>query len=430
MNDEDSPIFKLDKGTIREVVANLTKTDAVCTRMTSYYHVYWGDASPQAQELITPALGNKASFLFVGEPGFAKTPLCCILAMAVGRFYGDQEDCKVEPGFRTAADLDFFRCEPGHRAVPCIFDDGDLFDQHPKTLKAFFDTSQEEAMTRERWGASKFVLNQLRLAGENSYTEAQIPSDEEWAEANEGTQVIVNSRTTLKLWEMTKATFPTGISKANAFALFKRINIYLNTENHIYRRLAGSKSGVERFPIESHYITEDAGKVLFNAIRHQIYRPESIVSKLLHDEKQFFEQRLNRSGAAPMSSDSLNSELLDSQQPLEASGTKRSSSSSASGGSTSKRLRSSPDEIPKLVAKKPLTIVPAASLGELPGEMRGQAKQGRSDVIVCHSEDLPEIPAGMAEADILGSVQEEEEYATSWCRERDAAANEEKLATD
>ena len=62
------------------MVANIGKRDAVVTKMTSY-PLFWGDASPQARELLEDALKNKQSFLFVGEPGFAKTPLCCIIAM-------------------------------------------------------------------------------------------------------------------------------------------------------------------------------------------------------------------------------------------------------------------------------------------------------------------------------------------------------------
>lgn len=66
-------------------------------------------------------------------------------------------------------DLDFFHTQIGQVEVPCIFDDGDLFDQRPKVLKAFLDPAQAEAMTRERWGANTFVQWQARFAAENEH---------------------------------------------------------------------------------------------------------------------------------------------------------------------------------------------------------------------------------------------------------------------
>ena len=59
--------------------------------------------------------------------------------------------------------------------APCIFDDGDMFDQRPKVLKAFFGPTQFEAMTRERWGAAKFVKGQPRFVGDNKYDQESEP---------------------------------------------------------------------------------------------------------------------------------------------------------------------------------------------------------------------------------------------------------------
>eukprot|EP00973_Karenia_brevis_P005492 747805-Karenia_brevis.AAC.1 len=38
-----------------------------------------------------------------------------------------------------------------------------------RKLKAFLDVGEEETLTRERWGASKFVKNQLRIITDNTY---------------------------------------------------------------------------------------------------------------------------------------------------------------------------------------------------------------------------------------------------------------------
>ena len=81
-------------------------------------------------------------------------------AMALSRYHIRQDGALREPSFRSAPDLDFFRGEEGSKYRPDVFDDGDLDTASPKTLKAFLDVMMEESMTRERWGAAKFVRGQ------------------------------------------------------------------------------------------------------------------------------------------------------------------------------------------------------------------------------------------------------------------------------
>ena len=75
----------------------------------------------------------------VGEPGEGKTPYLETLAFAMGDYYADKQGDRGLASFREGPDLDFFRAEEGTKHCPCVFDDGDLFEQRPKTLKAFLD---------------------------------------------------------------------------------------------------------------------------------------------------------------------------------------------------------------------------------------------------------------------------------------------------
>ena len=127
----------------------------------------------------------------MGEAGFGKTPFMMAMAMASARHNADAQNratgrADAVAAVRTAPDMDFFRGEVGQRWVPCIFDDGDLAEQRPKVLKAFFDPTQAEAMTYVRWGAAKFVHGQARFGGENEYDASAAPTATQWALASTG----------------------------------------------------------------------------------------------------------------------------------------------------------------------------------------------------------------------------------------------------
>ena len=107
--------------------------------------------------------------LFLGVQGNGESPALAALAMALSRCCIRRDGMPAAPGFRQASDLDFCRGEAGQLHIPCIHDDGDLDAQKPKALKAFYDVSLVGAMTRERWGAAKFVKNQHRSGTENKH---------------------------------------------------------------------------------------------------------------------------------------------------------------------------------------------------------------------------------------------------------------------
>ena len=92
-----------------------------------------------------------------------------ILAFMLARFWGFLLGHLAEAGVRMTSDTHFFRGEEGKKWVPCIFDDGDLWNQRVRVLKAFFDPTQFEAMVYTRWGACKFVRGQARFAADNTY---------------------------------------------------------------------------------------------------------------------------------------------------------------------------------------------------------------------------------------------------------------------
>ena len=122
--------------------------------------------------------------------------------------------------------MDFFRGEKGSIACPDLFDDGDLNGQPVKKLKAFLDVGEVEAMTRERWGAAKFVKSQLRIAVDNSFDDGAEPDGENTTISHEN------------LFKMILPAVMPGQSMAHYMAILKRANIILNTKNCLYYRPA------------------------------------------------------------------------------------------------------------------------------------------------------------------------------------------------
>ena len=100
---------------------------------------------------------------FIGRAGCGKTPVLETVACMMSRYWKRKLGLQGEACYRLASDLDFFRGEVGTKDRPDGLDDADPRTITPAKWKAFGDVGLTEAMTRERWGASKWVRNQLRL---------------------------------------------------------------------------------------------------------------------------------------------------------------------------------------------------------------------------------------------------------------------------
>ena len=191
------------------------------------------------------------SCVFFGEPGVGKSPACYILAMLCARYQIHAGGLRgVEPSFRSTPDLDFLRGEEGRRDRPDVFDDGDFNAMAPKALKAFLDVMMEEAMTRERWGAAKFVRGQARFAADNKYDADMIPEGEStpWPTTEVDLRAFLN---------IIRPAFPKDMCQPDIMAVVKRASVILNTKEYVYVKLA-AQPGIKRYPIDGPYITDEA----------------------------------------------------------------------------------------------------------------------------------------------------------------------------
>ena len=177
--DPESPLYNMKREFVNSLLKCIADRDHFAVK-EDYYPLLKSDIrkayQPMANRILKTLAGN--TLLTIGEAGFGKTPFMYILAMATARHNADvaneRRPGRATAAVRVSAEMDFFRGEVGEPWVPCIFDDGDLADQRPRVLKAFFDPTQAEAMTYVRWGAAKFVRGQARRLAKSKRRACQV----------------------------------------------------------------------------------------------------------------------------------------------------------------------------------------------------------------------------------------------------------------
>ncbi|CAK0789520.1 unnamed protein product, partial [Prorocentrum cordatum] len=382
LNDPQSPIHSWKEGKIKEVLSHI-KDQGIQAKKITYHPIFIFDTGGEGVERakrIVPTFKSH-SCLMVGEPGEGKTPYLETLAFAMGDYYADKLGGRGLASFREGPDLDFFRAEEGTKHCPCVFDGGDLFEQRPKTLKAFLDVGQFQAMTRERWGAAKFVRGQARFAAENMYDETAAPTMDAWRGLCILSPAEAKQKRNQYFFDMLKRTFPKDMSKANVMALLKRSSAVVNTPNDAFERSAGLDSDVTRAPKVGHYITKAAGNILYDYIHNGAMRDAEEYNSLRDKQLRFMKALLDK-GSVP-----LPLSVKEEQPP-----------DGAEGGSSSSAAR---EPLPPL----PKRICWARSFGSIPEveiDLSSSPEEARGAAAAPSSQDLAAALADADNGDPLG----------------------------
>ena len=191
---------------------------------------------------------TKHSLGVVGVAGSGKTPLLESAACCFSRFWKRKLKIGGTACFRSAADLDFFRGEEGTIDRPDQLDDVDPKTITPSKWKAFTDAGLAKAMTRERWGASKWKKKQLRLWAVNPIDESNEPANKLHCGIESGRP----DEDTIKhasFLEIIEPIFTTGMDYESKLALLKRSALIVITSNNIYWRVPSEQPlDVRRLP--------------------------------------------------------------------------------------------------------------------------------------------------------------------------------------
>ena len=110
VNDKSSPIYKWQRGIIREAIHNLAQDNGQSTTQLRHPVTLFGLAA-WFRHAFAPLLStlSSKSVIFVGEPRQGKTPVLYALCMALSRYWIARDGVDREPSFRSTVDLDSLR---------------------------------------------------------------------------------------------------------------------------------------------------------------------------------------------------------------------------------------------------------------------------------------------------------------------------------
>ena len=230
-NSKDSPIHQWPVVLVEKAIRNLSADGVLALPISDWPLTLKHINTDVLYDVLLPVIPllTTHGLLLLGEPGGGKTPMGRTIAMAIARH--QMETCSLpgNPSFRSASEMDFFRGEEGAVVCPDIFDDGDCNTQSMRKVKAFMDVGETEAMSKERWGAAKWVKGQLRIMIDNAYFPGAEPHhDRDSVEHADFYNMIVHA-------------FLPGQQRQHYMAIFKRAAIVLNTKEWVYVRLPGER---------------------------------------------------------------------------------------------------------------------------------------------------------------------------------------------
>ncbi|CAE7558901.1 unnamed protein product [Symbiodinium sp. CCMP2592] len=232
---KDSPIYKWSPVLVEKSLRNLCQ-DGVLAKV----HEVWPLTLYDLDVRILKALGRLFNTLqekaigFHGIPGRGKTPVARTIAMALSRYWIAELGQTGQTGTLTRPD---------------IFDDGTLSEQPFKKVKAFTDVGNIESMSKERWGAAKWVRGQARIYCVNDFDIKSEPAlDQPLLDIQEGRHTYIAHKVFLEMLE--SAWYSKEASESNVMAVLKRTHIVVNTATSLYIRPASeNENPVLRIPL-------------------------------------------------------------------------------------------------------------------------------------------------------------------------------------
>lgn len=178
-----------------------------------------------------------ASLVMLGEPNTGKSPLGRSILMAQCRLNRERFHLEDKPCLRITPEIDFPRGEAGSVVMGDFLDDPEMQHVGVKISKSFLDVGLFESMAWARWGAAKWVQNQLRAVAANAYEAYE-------ARVDEGDR-LVPSLPVQKFWEIIRPAISDNASHADVNAILKRSVFIVVTKGFVYHR----QNGVNEDPV-------------------------------------------------------------------------------------------------------------------------------------------------------------------------------------
>ena len=175
----DSPLFKWSPKTVEKAFNRLASEGCLAKEIENCPYTV-RSYQPWLVNNILPHLIKhleSRAFGMVGKAGSGKSPLVEGLACMMSRHWKRKMGLSGKAIFRQACDMDFLRGEVGSVDRPDVLDDFNPKDLSGARWKAMTDVGLVEAMSRERWGAAKWVQNQARFFAINAHDDSMEPPE-------------------------------------------------------------------------------------------------------------------------------------------------------------------------------------------------------------------------------------------------------------
>ncbi|CAE7504581.1 unnamed protein product [Symbiodinium natans] len=281
---QDSPIFQWPISTVEKSIRAI-QTDGVLALPVENFFFTLADLDYQILKFgVNPILKTMTTHAVgvVGGPGSGKTPLARIIALCASRFWKREQGITSPPSYREASEFDFFRGHPGRKDRPDIHDDGRLAEEPIRKMKGFTDVGCT-MLTKERWGAAKFVQGQMRVFVCNDYDST------EWIEKHQN----IRAGTVLQMpheqfLEVVSPVFPKDTKLPHIMAVLKRANVLVNAGNLvIFRRASQEENRVPCLVLQTpvDYLKTEAQQ------RYMLYRENKLVKPASFEDDVAWEAR-------------------------------------------------------------------------------------------------------------------------------------------
>ncbi|CAE7216007.1 unnamed protein product [Symbiodinium microadriaticum] len=231
VNHPNGPLFKWDKGTIKEFLHCLADKGSQANTIRDWPLTLKSFTPWALNTIFAPILPRilEHAVILIGKSEVGKSPTAYTLTNLASAFWLLQKGRENEtPSFQSCSHLDYFRKERGRPTKPRVFDNGNFNLESPASVKAVTEVTGFDKKTMARWNASSYEKNQLFVVCSNPTKPALPPQ--------------TNSDTVSfeAFYKLVRPSFHKDFDEEDLMGVFKRSVRIVFTDMGIYVRSPGT----------------------------------------------------------------------------------------------------------------------------------------------------------------------------------------------
>ncbi|CAE7300219.1 unnamed protein product [Symbiodinium natans] len=235
VNDPNGPLFKWDKGTIKEFLRCLADKGSQANTIQDWPLTLKSFTPWALNTIFAPILPRilEHAVILIGKSEVGKSPTAYTLANLASAFWLLQKGREHEkPSFQSCNHLDYFRKERGRTTKPRVFDDGNFNLESPASVKAVTEVTGFDRKTMARWNASSYEKNQLFVVCSNPYDRSAEPALPPQTNSDTVSFEV--------FYKLVRPSFQKDFDEEDLMGVFKRSVMIVFTDIGIYVRSPGT----------------------------------------------------------------------------------------------------------------------------------------------------------------------------------------------